>query len=648
MSVTTTRTSNNLTIIDAQRWPDGKVVITFMVHKVGIYYNVRAFTKAFTRKLPNGFLMTPAIGDLRHSPDPLFVVAQGQVFRYVWDAPADGYGTGSIYGITFQLGYVDFLCCDEVEGGYEQPGGAVPPGIRTTPGTTPAVPVAAPAPGVPPMPAPNPGQPNSQPPIAPEPNAGLTDPEVPAQAPYVPSWFRHTYGRQETVAGQPAGSTPSVPPQLFPYLRQTHTTRPAPVPAAVGVPQPVVPTAQPVVTQGTVQGTQTQGLETYRPLPPYRVAQDLQGLFGMESVRGGLQVRGFVPTPPISSARSNLYYAVENTNPAGMSGIHAAVLALDSSGVVRVVQEASQIQATSAQQSHQPPGYVPPGVSAGEVVCIDWPQFSSPNVTFLVVLLNQQLQPIVAATVPGFWVQPGALPPAATQTVDDLGPGIRDVAGFPFGLEPKYEGSVNSVGYEDTYVFTARRQQVAIVVKISADAAQLGFDPVMHIYDVDNMSTPIVVHSSRFQAGDTDIEPEAHAIGFKDVSGLLQVGHKYAIVVKHSAPFYSKRWTFRIYHVEDVVQTGGSLSIDGNGKLAGSLSCSYGRQAVKIFNPRTDEAIFVLTNERGATENLQRDTTEGTNGRRLSVSYGDVLEIIRPGPSVQYRRHGDLIGEATL
>lgn len=677
MTVTLTRTSNNLTIHAVARRPDGKVVIRFSLLNAGIYYNVRPYTKAYNRRFPGGFVMTPAIGDPQHTPDPIFVPYPNAVFTYIWDAPADGYATGSLYGWTFQLSYVDFLCCDELDeepdgGIYRGPGGGVPPGQRPPPppGDDVPGPVPAPGEGIPSTDLPNPGESH---PVIPAgaagqtPNAGLT---TPLQSPYltvggqlplvdgrprqdlsdqptVPQWLydpRLIVG--QTPDGQPIYGTPPLTPEQFAYQRTLDTSPPS-EPIAVGTPPPVLPGVLLPPPLAPQQTAQTYGLDEYYPLPPYRRAPEFLGLFALPSTSGGLSVRGLVPHPSVPTARSNLYYVVENSNQAPMSEIYSMVLGLDGLGNVYVIQDPTAIQATSAQQTHNPPGTVPPGTSAGNVVCLDWPQFATPQMSFLVVLLNQVQQPLAAATIPGFFMRPGTVPPQGMQIVDLLGPGVRSIARFPSGIEPTYEGSVNAVGYEDTYVFTVLDELAAIVVRITADAQQLGFEPVMEIYDVDDMSTPLVTHSSRFRMGAVDVDPSTHSIGWQN-AGELTVGNKYAIVIRHVAKYYSRRWAFQIFHVQTPVETGGTLTIDEDGNLAGELSCSYGRQSVKILNTRTDESIFIRTNERGVSYDIQRDTTEGTSGRTLAVSYGDVLEIIRPGPGVLYRRHGDLIGRVQL
>jgi len=357
---------------------------------------------------------------------------------------------------------------------------------------------------------------------------------------------------------------------------------------------------------------------------------------------GGLSLRAFVPMPSIPTPRTSLYYVIQNRNPAPMTGIYSMALAMNGNGQIFVLQPPTPVQALN-----QTPGTVPPGTSAGDAICIDWPQFGTPQMNFLVVLLNQAQQPLASINVPGFFMPPGAVPPPGNQQIDLLGPTVRSLAGFPSGILPKYEGSVNAVGYEDTYVFRARRTTPSIVVKISADAQQMKFKPVMRIYDVEDMSTPVVTYSSPYMVGGVNADPTMHSIGWNDNDHVLVTGDKYAIVIRHEALFYSRRWDFQIFHDETMVDTGGNLVVV-DGLLAGEMSCSYGRQAIKILNTRTDEAIFVETNERGVTYDLQKDTTEGTNGRTLSVAYGDELEIIRPGPGVLYRRHGDLIGKVRL
>lgn len=670
MTTTTTRTSSNLTILSAARWPDGRVVITFSLARVGVYYNVWGYSVVSTPRYPAGFVMTPAIGDPRHAADPIVAATPGQVFTYVWNAPADGHGTGSIYGMKFQLSYVDLLCCDAVAGGFGDPTNPLPPPQTPTPVPGPQPPPPAlvpPPPGIPlppgPIPMPPPGfwfpgggvDPNlrSEPGITPE-TQPAPDLEVPhyygdeqilidtSTAQLTPEWYV-TQSSTETIAGTPTTSPTTSDPTAFPYTNQVDTTSYSTLPDAGGMTQPITSET----FDGTA-GTQTlvggSGLDAYVPLTTYRIANELQAFFGLPSTAGGLKIRAFIP--PSREARSNIYFVIDNSNPVSVSGIQYMVLAMDPEAGIKVVQEATTATVRGTSMTIYPPGEIPSGTSAPYPVCLDWHQFSSSQIQFLIVLFTQTMQPILAATIPGFWLPSGTLPPVNTQQVDELSPAIRNITGFPFGLEPRYEGSVNAVGNEDTYVFVVTKLPVHIVVKISGDAKLTNFSPVMQIYNVDNMDTPVATCSTRFQVGGVDVDPQVHEIGFTD-TGVLQLGYKYAIVIKHATPYYSLRWAFKIFHEQDIVLTGGNLSII-DGKLAGEFSCAYGRQSIKFLNSRTDQAIFVNTNERGVSTDIQRDTSAGTSGRKLDVQSGDQIEIIRPGPGVLYRRSGDLIGEAIL
>jgi len=320
--ITTTRNVvRNLFILSATRRPDGKVVIRFSIMKAGTYYNVRQFTKAFNKKFPAGFVMTPAITDPMHSRDPIMVPFPGAVFNFVWDAPRDGFGTGSLYGTTFQLAYVDFLCCDEIEGGFWEPGGSVPPGIRPPP--LPPVPPPDPGdPGIPPSPPPppDPGVPSQPPPTQPPdpspvpeptvvpateqpPNTGNTEPPAveppvvstdqgqpvpdggvvkdPIPAPVVPPWMPPPLGTStETPGGTPIVPTPVLEPEPFPYIPFTDVTQP-PKPVVVGVPQPIVqvPVLPPTMTPE--QQALMLHMMLYRPMPPYPITPQFAGLFAV-------------------------------------------------------------------------------------------------------------------------------------------------------------------------------------------------------------------------------------------------------------------------------------------------------------------------------------------------------------------------------
>ena len=156
---------------------------------------------------------------------------------------------------------------------------------------------------------------------------------------------------------------------------------------------------------------------------------------------------------------------------------------------------------------------------------------------------------------------------------------------------------------------------------------------------------PVASSTARFQIGGVDVDPEYHELG---LVATLTPGNRYAIVVRNQTSHYSRRWQFRIFHSETVPQTGGTLTVDVDGNLDGELSCAYGHQSIQLLNDRTGEAIFVHTNERGVTDDLQRDTKAGPPSGRLAVARGDKIDVIRPGPGVLYRRSADLIGQGDV
>jgi hypothetical protein len=321
------------------------------------------------------------------------------------------------------------------------------------------------------------------------------------------------------------------------------------------------------------------------------------------------------------------------------------VVALAGDGSVRLIQPAGLVQATSAGGGQLPPGTIPPGPSVGQAVCINWDMLPLGPTMFLIVLLTQAGLPFASARTLGTSYPMGSTIPVAAQAVEYLGPGLKQVTGFPAYIEPTYEGSVNAVGDEDTFVFTPGSGRVSIVVQITEDARGSGFVPVLEIYDVDDMTTPVASSSSRLQIGGVDLEPEFHAVGWQ---GTLASGQRHAIVIKNNTAHYSRRWQFRIFHDQPVVGTGGTLERDEDGNLDGELSCPYGRQSIKLLNDRTGEAIFVRTNERGVTDDIQRDTKAGTPSKLLAVAVGDKIDVIRPGPGVLYRRHGDLLAQGDV
>lgn len=664
MNVVQTRTSHNLAIHRVRRRPDQKVEITFSILQAGIWQSARMGCRVRIPPATTGYLMTPAINDPAHAVDPLMVPNPGAVFTWIWDAPMDGYRTGTLSGLTFELAYVDVFCCEEIE-----PSGGTPPVTPPPipppnppippPPPGPGIPAPTPPPTVPTIPRPGYGHPDrnagtTEPPVEPQPTQPPGSPSPTPTAPFVaPGGSYPTFplfgifGSDDAPVdrfGRPVAPAATRTPSWFSFTRTTPTRAPA-APTAGGS-TPIVVQVPVTPTPGTQQTANTFGMNVPSQVAPYPVAPGFSGLFALPNSVAGLQVTAFLPVYALpQTQRSVLYFALKNLTGGAMQGIQAMVFAVAGDGTTRLIQSSALIQATSSTGAAQPPGTVPPGTSVGDAICINWDQLPAGPALFLVALANQAGSPFVGGKATGVAYPMGSVPPPNSQVPELLGPGLKHITGFPSYMTPTYEGSVNAVGDEDTYVFEATRTSVPIVLQVTQDAKSSGFLPQVDVYDVEDMDTPIISSVSRFQIGGVDLEPEYHEIG---LVATCTVGNRYAIVVRNQSAHYSRRWQFRLFHAETVPGTGGTLSVDGSGNLAGDLSCAYGRQSIQLLNDRTGEAIFVRTNERGVTDDIQRDTKSGTPSRKLAVASGDKIDVVRPGPGVLYRRSADLIGQGQI
>ena len=166
MNITQKRVVHYLNIHRVVRRPDQMVNIIFSIEKPGVWQCLRVACRVLIPPSISSIQMTPALNDPQHAKDPLFVPTPLAVFIWVWDAPKDGYATGSLSGLTFELAYVDLFCCEDVVPIEPEPTGVPPlrppfppplppplppqPGVQLPPPTTPPIPIVP----VPPTPVP--------------------------------------------------------------------------------------------------------------------------------------------------------------------------------------------------------------------------------------------------------------------------------------------------------------------------------------------------------------------------------------------------------------------------------------------------------------------------------------------------------------
>jgi hypothetical protein len=693
MAISTT--SHNMVILGYERRADGYVRIRFTLTQPGIYWNLPFASKAFQPGDTNGIVMTPALGDPEHAGDPVTAVTYGQVLTWIWNAPADGYTSVSLSGWRLTLGYINLFCCegDEpdprppveddppppptiddpvVPGNPAMPGDGTPPSVGTTPPSSgsggdtdsandlePGTPIH-PIPGgffsPPVLPAPVdpywplPGNPVGQP-IA---NYGYSSGggiEFLADGSFrvgdavfnrVGNTFFDPYGNP--VYSSPTAQAPT------PFRANKPTIQPinTPLLAAGGA---VIPGLRPVANSNfaattteasplapTPQGTSAVAAQEF-PVPTNLKLSPISTMsatvYALESTNGSLSLAAeMYPSTAPRDVGSTVFATVTNASDSTVSGMTLYAEGMDASGDRYVLQDGVEV----------PP--IPPGGTATKALCTSWMSFINGPVTIAVVLLGPDGQALLSFTLVGQATAPGTLQPPAT-AISELPASVREAAWGTGAtdIDPVFEGSYNAVGNEDFYIINVTSSRVGIVVKITADAQLSGFEPVLKIFSEDDLDTPIVTAQTRFSVPDQD--RVQHAIGWRDFAQLplLQVGQRYLLQVVHKYPFYSRRWGFKIYTKEQVVDTVLTGSVDGDGNLEGSLVSSHGRQSLKLVNDRTQDVLFVRTDSYGRATDVQVNTSPV--GDRLAVAAGDILRIYRPGIGVQYRST-DLLTTSTV
>jgi hypothetical protein len=326
-----------------------------------------------------------------------------------------------------------------------------------------------------------------------------------------------------------------------------------------------------------------------------------------------------------------IFAVITNTTQAPQDGIYAYVEALDSGGTRHTLADNTTI------------GTIPALGSTGLTICTDWISLLTGPVTIVITLMGPGGTPLVSKQLTGTALPPGAIPtpPVASP---NLPVSVREAAWGTGAadIEAIYAGSYNALGEEDFYIIDVSSARVGIVVSITNEAKATGFKPVLRVFTEDDFTTPVLETSARFSVPDAD--KGSFAIGWRDYAQfpILTPGRYYLQVV-HEAPFYSRRWGFKIFTREAPVSFSASLSGTG-GLLGGTVTSGYGRQALKMLNTRTHAVLFAQSNSFGVA-----DPESGASplGSTMSVLPGDVVKVYRPGIGVQYK-HIDLIGSTTV
>lgn len=593
--------SHNLTVISfGRRNSDGKVLIRFAITTPGIYYSMRFACRAYPPANENGFVMTPAIGDIDHTPDPIFVEV-GKVYTWVWDAPADGYPSVNLTGWSIFLGYANLFCCDLEDQVERLPDETLVSAAATAPATPPATPPS--------------GSGQTLTNAALTPPTPTTPPATPAPAPVVTTGFFGYNSKWNPKT--PVAVVPTPAPAPAPTVAPT-TTAPAPTTNTPSA-GPAVNTTDPLFFGG---GTGTIPVE---PITSAFYTREYTDIF-IE-----LQV-AFSPNDKIPQDAKPLLFAFAKFKFGYQAGLRLYVEAMDRNNVRYKFPEPETFE--------EVPYETTPRV-IGRSMCLHLSQLAVGPVKLFVAVLGTTGSVITAVvkdleiTPPGTSLLPADLPSI-------FPPSVLNATGLPGNSTSIFEGSYSSVGDEDWFIFTAV-DNTAIVVKTTREAEETGFDPVLKIYSITDPYTSLVTHDGRI-SGISDNDKFSHRIGWVD-DGELTTGSVYMARVVHRYPNYSRKWAFQVYTNATPKPTEASLTIDGQGKLDGTISCAYGRQSLKLINTRTKDVIFVATNPDGNVASIRSATRPTTDS--MSVSRGDLIRIIRPGMAQLYRS-GDLILEENV
>jgi hypothetical protein len=687
-------TSHQLTILGYSKRPDRMVVIRFVLHQPGVYWNLPFASKAFQPGDTLGIPMTPALGDPQHNPDPITVSTFGHVLTWVWNAPADGFADVTLSGWTLSLGFINLFCCEGDEPEPRFPEDDLPPPTPPTVGDDPPN-VREPQDALPPdirepidpipaggdqtstnNPLPGDGINMGQVGVPVAPAVGgfvLPPPQESRGEPYFPGGANplglpasnYGYGSGSGIEFLPDGSF-RVGDSVFnrvgntffdPYWNPVHVvpTTPSPTPF-----QPGRASVQPTTpTFGRPGETVVPGLRPTAPSNfPATVTTKVAPVINTPQGTSNTQIQDFeaganLKLNPTSVMSTSIYTLPSTDGSLSIAAeMYPSVAPRDiGSTVFASITNASDstvegLQVYSEGLDEGGSRYVlnvgklldpiPAGATVTVALCTSWMSFINGPVTIVAVLMGPGGQPLLTFSMAGQATPPGTLQPPPT-AVPELPASVRDAAwgAGASDIDPVFEGSYNAVGNEDFYIIDVTSSRVGIVVKITPDALLSGFQPVLKIFSTTDLDTPLVTASTRFAVPDQD--KAQHAIGWRDFAQLpiLQQGQRYLLQVVHRYPFYSRRWGFKIYTRETVAATVLTGSVDGNGNLEGSITSPYGRQSLKIVNDRTLATLFVRTDSYGQASDVQVNTSPV--GDTLAVNAGDILRVYRPGMAVQYR-----------
>lgn len=593
--------SQDLTVISyGRRASDGKVLIQYVINKVGFYYNIRFASRAYAPGTQYGFPMTPAIDDPEHDADPLIIATAGKKYTWVWDAPADGYPAINLTGWTIFLSYMNLYCCTLGDSVTRVPGDTGSSGAIGAAAAAPTVPVASPTAPATANPTPTIATPTS-------PATGTAPPTVPNTG------FAAT-------AGTPFGYVPA-PRGLLPFGITTATATAAPAPT----PTTNTPFGNAPGTFYTSPPTST--VPTQAPLPAATVPLSLYTQTYNDII---VDLNVFmVPSTSVPQDSVPMLFVFATPKvlvwPAGCK-IYAE--AMDSTGARYQFPSPSNFDEMVYNNTY------------GRGLCLHLNQFKVGAIKILVAFMSQLGNIIYSKVMNAEILSAGAIPTPSKQN-QTFTPKILNTTGFNAFIEPSFEGSYGAVGDEDYFLITAV-PNTSVVVKITKEAEETGFQPKLIISPVSNFQSQIVATTDRL-AGTSEEDAASHVVGWKDTTGLLTTGQVYVVQVVHRYAFYSSKWAFKIYTNGTPVPTVASFGIDG-GNLAGSITSGYGRQSLKIVNDRTHDYIYVRTGPDGSVTDVQ---TASPTGDTLAVSTGDRLRVYRSGMAALYR-FSDLIKEVTL
>lgn len=224
-----------------------------------------------------------------------------------------------------------------------------------------------------------------------------------------------------------------------------------------------------------------------------------------------------------------------------------------------------------------------------------------------------------------------------------ISPETWSVSGFVSpNPEPIFDGQVTSLTLEPAYNFRGRADS-SLMVQTTWEAMDLGFEPLMYIYALSDLVTPLAIVDRRFEIMGVDLGLSDHVLGFRgDLPDVDCVA-----IIRDANGTVDPMWMVRIFTENEISEPTSTLTVNA-GELDGGLTTAYGQTDLRLLNMRTQESITLRTPASGIVTDVQSNTYLQPADSRLMVSPGDEVLVLRPGLRGDYNPGDNEVGRVII